>query len=799
LIYALAISAFDSNDNHFLRTLTADTSQGVNPHKAMNGGEAYVKWLNQRLPTYSGGGQYPVFIVSAEGGGIYAAYNAAVFLSRMQDLCPDFHNHLFAISSVSGGSIGAATFTAALDAIGQTKTLSQYSNDPCPSITQFLSRSQGNDSLEDGGLVEQMVDAALSADFLSPLVAATFFNDFSQQLIPHPVGLLDRARALEYALEDATDKIYRFNSIGKKSNIVRTAFQDYWTPEGPLPALLMNATDSSTGKRIVIAPFKINPQDSPTSEVCDLDAQNSSEHFAISSAAFVSARFPWVSPAATTNIINSCMGQTDENPVPKTRLVDGGYIDNSGVETALNLVTQMKLAATQNHLENSVAVYLISLSGGDFPSNRAFDFGEIAEPIRALLNGREARAYIAINRAQDMLNPRASTGLTSRSLPSFNVTKLQNNFYAMPLGWAISSKTREIIALDSGRFWDCVAGKNFQQADPLKSNADCVQLQIYHLLNNSAATALDDLNTAAAIASELAKSAGATARTELDHEVVLGCYESEWWQRKKSAVAGRVRYLAQYQAEYLDELLRERDRRDNIGNDFLAYILGSISFDSDDFRRTTDNLSFKSVDEIPPSWKAEIAMINRKRANAQPPVPQIDISSLLNNPKRFAEVVWGWEGNVFGNNIGNDGKYDGSIGDGWRYRERGIYQQIGYEQYSDDAKWLSQDDPSFTIDVLHQPDAMSNPTVSARVAFAHFMNWTSNGARGRDQRSAQRRSRDLMNMKLVDVFKKYPGDFAAARLNQTDMGDGGPGDLESVSVRSNMFRSCIDKALQRRK
>ena len=189
---------------------------------------------------------------------MYAAYNTAVFLSRMQDLCPDFHNHIFAISAVSGGSIGAATFTAAIDAIGQTKTLAQYSIDPCPTITQFLSKSSGNNTLDDAGPTELMVDTALASDFLSPLIAATLFNDFSQQVTPFALGFLDRARALEYALEDSTDKFYQTPTASTKSNILRKAFQDYWTPEGPLPALLLNSTDSGSGKRVVVAPFNIN-------------------------------------------------------------------------------------------------------------------------------------------------------------------------------------------------------------------------------------------------------------------------------------------------------------------------------------------------------------------------------------------------------------------------------------------------------------------------------------------------------------------------------------------------------------
>ncbi|MFX7866411.1 hypothetical protein ABTK37_20655, partial [Acinetobacter baumannii] len=56
--------------------------------------------------------KFPLYVVAAEGGGIYAATHAASFLAEIQDMCPGFSHHLFAISGVSGGSVGAAVFNA---------------------------------------------------------------------------------------------------------------------------------------------------------------------------------------------------------------------------------------------------------------------------------------------------------------------------------------------------------------------------------------------------------------------------------------------------------------------------------------------------------------------------------------------------------------------------------------------------------------------------------------------------------------------------------------------------------------
>ena len=93
---------------------------------------AYLCWLDQkgisgdancgvsRVPARRHGrsirlpsnGKYAVFIVAAEGGGIYAASAAATFLANLEDIESGFAQHIFAISGVSGGSIGAAIFQA---------------------------------------------------------------------------------------------------------------------------------------------------------------------------------------------------------------------------------------------------------------------------------------------------------------------------------------------------------------------------------------------------------------------------------------------------------------------------------------------------------------------------------------------------------------------------------------------------------------------------------------------------------------------------------------------------------------
>ena len=70
-------------------------------------------------------------MVAAQGGGIYAATHALTFLSGLQDACPRFAQHMFAISSVSGGSIGSAMFAALIDKHARNTTLR------CPPMDEY--------------------------------------------------------------------------------------------------------------------------------------------------------------------------------------------------------------------------------------------------------------------------------------------------------------------------------------------------------------------------------------------------------------------------------------------------------------------------------------------------------------------------------------------------------------------------------------------------------------------------------------------------------------------------------------
>src|SRR5262249_45412635 len=128
-------------------------------------------------------------------------------------------------------------------------------------------------------------------------------------------------------------------------SLLSQEYMAHWTDGKQLPALVLNATDSASGRRVVFSPFTFRTSKAvtqidslvPFQTLAPTETQQSL-NFRLSTAASVSARFPWVSPAATI----PAKDEFSPPSIKKTRLVDGGYFDNSGVETAVDLLQSLE-------------------------------------------------------------------------------------------------------------------------------------------------------------------------------------------------------------------------------------------------------------------------------------------------------------------------------------------------------------------------------------------------------------------------------------------------------------------------
>jgi hypothetical protein len=498
LLWAL-VSSFTS-DNHRVRSLPSAAGTHVPGSvvtKAASMEEYFLRWLDRRAAAGAPDRAIPVFLVSVEGGGIRAAYWTAAVLGQLEDDarrdCLSFASHVFSISSVSGGSLGAAAFAAALqadpDPASGAKCISS------PTTDAALPTAMGPVMV--GPSIRRRAAQMLSEDFLSPTVAAALFPDLFQRFVPVPF-LRDRATALEEAWEQAWA-----DTNGSNPDAFRRPFIDLWSrADYSLPLLFFNSTVVESGQRALTHPLvglvardegTFAPVRGPFADALHVH-DVLPDGVALSTAVQLSARFTYVSPAGRIDL--PAQGR-------RLRLVDGGYFDNSGAVTTHEIFAAID-HAVRNAPDGSPArrvwPIVIHISNEPAPEPpRPAPHGyferhpfapEVLSPIRALFATRVARGFQARNRLMNEVcsfnlpAPQLATGrVTGTGCPSptglSNGLALHFRLYEssapLPLGWALSSVCRTVIdrqlnsiADQSGVTRDVATGK---YNDPLAVTA----------------------------------------------------------------------------------------------------------------------------------------------------------------------------------------------------------------------------------------------------------------------------------------------------------------------------------------
>ena len=386
----------ERNQNHSVRFLRA--APGVRPAEIEEDFRAWIKERNQP------GRPFPVFVVATEGGGIRAAYFTSLVLSILDRDVPHFRSHLYAVSGVSGGSVGAAVYATMV-------RNQELSPEPAAGAqTEEVDRD----------VLIRHTQRILSRDLLSPVLARALTSDLAIEAVPwvpdvgERLALPDRARALEHAAEEAY-----FDAVGSTPaySMSRSFYGLRPRPGGAepsdVPALVLNTTRVETGERIVVSHLTLEPVQAtarpdvspstneyiPEGPPLNPVALHSlvERDLAVSTAAFLSARFPVVTPVGTFVAPDPRFGG---KPM-KHRLADGGYFENSGTATALNLVHRLAAAIETARQEASgdpladACIHVIQLRFREYPPEDKHTYEEIASPLRALLNTRGARGELS--------------------------------------------------------------------------------------------------------------------------------------------------------------------------------------------------------------------------------------------------------------------------------------------------------------------------------------------------------------------------------------------------------------------
>lgn len=407
-------------DNHMVRLSAEATSHDAAAPDAPSGppnadlGAYLESWLEARAP--AAGDTVPLFIVAAEGGGIRAAYWTALVLGELEDRSGGaFSRYLFAISGVSGGSLGAAVFAS----------LVANENAGLGPLDCASSSAAGT------GTMRGRAQRVLERDFLAPTVAVMLFPDMLQQFIP--IGFLnDRAVALETSWENA------WSACEEGERFTRPIDSLYTPGEwNGTPLLFLNSTVVETGQRLVMAPVRI---DEPTfSEALDGRAVLG-PRVPLSTAVHNSARFTYVSPAGTVRRLDRTSADGSAEWI---RLVDGGYFENSGAVTAAEILRAVRQRAETLADRARVRPVVIHISN-DPETTAAEDLlerrkwlNQIVAPVKALYNARQARGF----QARETLARDGVVHVHFRlcSHPNGAVSRKQ----PLPLGWTLSSLARQ--------------------------------------------------------------------------------------------------------------------------------------------------------------------------------------------------------------------------------------------------------------------------------------------------------------------------------------------------------------------
>ena len=388
-------------------------------------------------------GTYPVFIVAAEGGGIYAASAAATFLARLEDLELGFAQHIFAISGVSGGSIGAAVFQALDHARHPDPTFvtGALANDDAPkgredSQKGVEEKCPQQSAAKAGRDLTAKVANIMQDDHFSPVIGSIFPEIFNA-----PLQRPDALRAsFEYSAS-AQDP-----AAGQD---LRARFLQHWSAAGAAPALILNSTWVETGFRVAFAPFRLHDLDESLYSFLDTSMPNEDcpkerdpqSCVSLMTAAGVSARFPGIMPPFSVTL----------NEGKRWNFVDGGYSDNSGATTALDVYLALKDAVPPTDVD--LRLVLITSSNpqpnlGDQSINGTI-FRDTIAPIDAILKVREDLANDAVAHACSVIYPdttRRGERCVDHRDGKLQIVEIQDQTYGLPLGWKISQTSFRVVS-----------------------------------------------------------------------------------------------------------------------------------------------------------------------------------------------------------------------------------------------------------------------------------------------------------------------------------------------------------------
>ena len=422
-------SLLDKPSYYDARTLPDDDATAVNLQDHL------CAWLpadarttemcNEGSDTYALGEKpaIPLLLFAAEGGGIRAAAWTAEVLERVGHR----DDQVFLHSGVSGGSVGFAAFYAA-------------------------------NQLDDK--TESAFDR-LAQDHLSPSLAWGLFRDLTEAFIRTSSDTpIDRAELLERSfvgafgapIETTMRSLNGRAQYVMNSSGVNSACHILLGPLS-LSAPAIPASGSDTGKEFDCVGDRTSDVTPPARvvESADLTDICPDQDMRIITAAVLSARFPFISPAGRIDCGRGVLHG-----------VDGGYIDNTG-NTVYN-ATWLELSNLINDHNRSSSVCVVPIAvqidnGAEVREPAERDEGRVQQlsaPLRAIFNVvLAARDDKIRGEWSDIMDRNTPLGLDPSIRFSVNGASLGTHYFRLfpreqpgkdaSLGWIVSPASKELM------------------------------------------------------------------------------------------------------------------------------------------------------------------------------------------------------------------------------------------------------------------------------------------------------------------------------------------------------------------
>lgn len=265
-------------------------------------------------------GQRTLVVVNASGGGIQASAWTAQVLTGLHERYGDaFSRSIGLVSAVSGGSVGTMYY--------------------------LLNREDAQESFDPhSGAGEVLAPSAIAAirrlsrgSALEATAWGMAYPDTMRAVLPSAVpATCDRGWAIErlwrQRLTDCRESVdlgdMRITDLGARSL------------QNQFPVVVFNATLVETGQRLLISPAvssqSAGEQDEAAVELMRVFPQ---AHPLVSTAARLSATFPYVTPAARA--AGDAAPGSEAERVGSYHVVDGGYTDNEGAMTSVDWINRL--------------------------------------------------------------------------------------------------------------------------------------------------------------------------------------------------------------------------------------------------------------------------------------------------------------------------------------------------------------------------------------------------------------------------------------------------------------------------